>query len=534
MTMPQNFKESAKLILTSEEYNPLVRPIAQRSMGFYCEGLSLPHPNIKDPSSQVHGLLKRVLVKTPTPNRFTKRRLRRFVKQWCHKNMTPLDPEIDMSFETWINERPYEAWRKDELKQVYYSIIDDRAMEHFLVNGFIKDETYPDFKQPRGINARCDAAKVLTGPIFHQIELELFKLPHFIKKIPKHKRADYIYDYLYDPNSVYYASDYKSFESHFTKEILHTIEFEFYLYMCKDLVCLPFFKWFLYNIVAGWNDIKFSFFRIIIEATRMTGEMNTSLGNGFANLMLTLYCAWVSGYDPNIFRVLIEGDDGLSRLDPTRLLNVDVFKDCGFTIEAEVHLDLCTAGFCGNVFDPEDRIIITDVREAMVAIGWTTNRYAKSKRSKIKGLLRAKAMSLLYEYPGCPVLQSLASYLIRVTEGYRANPGVMNMYQKEQAILMYEYMQQFGLPTRPVPSNTRYLVERLYNIPVDVQLQWEAYFDNCTELKPFDSSLLRDVCPVSWSTYFSIYSSELDLNFVDFGLDTHRSLNQEYIDQLIA
>jgi hypothetical protein len=411
-------------------------------------------------------------------------------------------------------------------------------MSNFRIGGFIKDETYEEFKHPRGIYARCDEAKVLTGPWFKLIEKELFKLPYFIKKIPKRDRAKYLYAWLYDEFSTYFASDFTSYESHFVAKVMQALEIKFYKYMTAKLPDSKWFHWFLDNVLCGVNRIQFNYFVFDIEATRMSGEMNTSLGNGFSTLMLLLFVAHKSGYDWRSFRAAVEGDDSLSGIDK-RGLKSELFEKLGFTIKPEFHEQLNTASFCGNIFDPDDLITITDIKSTLASFGWTNRRYSRSKYSKKMGLLRSKAMSLLYEYPGCPVLQSLASAVIRLTNGYRAVLPVSNEYDRYHQKEMLLFMRQFGLPTRDVPINTRLLVEKLYSIPVSVQIQWETYFDNLQELGPQFSTFLVDISPNDWKVYFQTYcvdvrSTKLITDYPHLELQHGVPFTSEFLSKLVT
>lgn len=497
-------------------------------------GMCLPHVDPKDPETVFRGIQKRVCVKPPEAEPDLLKEITEYTQWFCEKYLIPLPPDTDLTEETWLAQTSYELWRKDELRKIGETIINRLDRDNFRVDGFVKDETYSDWKHARGINARKDAAKWITGPTFKAIEKEVFKLDYFIKKIPKPERAQYILDKIFTPGFVYVASDYTSYESHFVKSILEAIEFIMYKYMTQYLPNREEFWYILDNIIAGKNKIQFSFFNLEIEATRMTGEMNTSLGNGFSNLILLLFVYHKAGYSVEQVRAVIEGDDSLSAMDPTHSIDVDLFRRLGFTIKLEIFTNLNEASFCGSIFDVEDLVIITDIKEAMVSLGWTKSKYAKSKNKKLIGLLRAKAYSMLYEYCGCPILQSLAKRLIELTEGYRSVVESSNEYEREQNKQMLEYIKKNGLPYKPVPIRTRLLVEQLFNIPTYIQEALEEKIQKMT-LGEFWSDELLMFSPDCWLHYYNIYTlSDVEFNqLAPFDLKQGIKFNEQFLENIL-
>jgi hypothetical protein len=473
-------------------------------------GAALPHVDPKDPETHVMGIKKRVCVKPPKPNKIKLRKLRKFVRKVIQKLWVPLESTTDLTVETWLKTTTYTKKRKDHLLRVSENIVDRLDKKNFTVEGFIKDENYEMYKHARGIHARNDSAKVILGPIFKAIENKIFASKYFIKHIPKPKWSTYIKDLLYDPAAVYAASDYTSFESHFTKKIMSCIEFELYDYMTKDLPIYNEFMYIITHYLAGQNHIRYYFYNLILEATRMSGEMNTSLGNGFTNLMLLLFVFEESGYDWQEVCAVVEGDDALARVDPLKPLKVEIFEEVGFTIKIEIFEYLNEASFCGNIFDVEDGIIITNIMKAITKLGWTHSKFKTSKYNKRMGLLRSKALSMLYAYTGCPVLQALACRLIELTKNYRSVAFVENSYDAEEQFVMIEYMKSrkefgLGLPYIEVPFNTRKLVEKLYNIPVNIQLMLEDTIKDLQLGELFDGNFLMLV-PEVWKEYYQIYT----------------------------
>ncbi len=78
----------------------------------------------------------------------------------------------------------------------------------------------------------------------------------------------------------------------------------------------------------------------------MSGEMNTSLGNGFSNLMFMLYACEIQGIECD---GIVEGDDGAFALSlkPGQKFDESIFAEMGLTIKLEKHTDLMSMSFCG-------------------------------------------------------------------------------------------------------------------------------------------------------------------------------------------
>ena len=175
--------------------------------------------------------------------------------------------------------------------------------------------------------------------------------------MPVPDRPQHIIDKLWLPGSSYVATDYTAYESHFVAELMEAIEFVLYEHMTQHLKEGPRFMELMRGVLAGKRKAQFKYFDVEVNATRMSGEMNTSLGNGFANLMLFEFACHKVGSE---CVGVVEGDDGLFRVNGP-IPPSNLFESLGFTIKAVTHERLETASFCGMVFDVEDRVNVSDV-----------------------------------------------------------------------------------------------------------------------------------------------------------------------------
>jgi len=418
----------------------------------------------------------------------------------------PLSPDSDTSVETWLGSTSYAKWRKDELvrKMEKCLILEEH---HMRCKSFMKDECYPEWKHARAINSRTDEFKCSVGPIFKLIEKAVFSLPWFIKKIPVAERPKYILDRLFCAGSKYIATDYTAFESLFTADLMNACEFELYDYMTSKLPQHHEFMRLVREVLAGKNICEFKFFTITVLATRMSGEMCTSLGNGWSNLMFMLFLTERRGGKAV---GVVEGDDGLFRVDGPCPTAAD-FADLGLVIKLEVHDELETASFCGLIFDREDLVNITSPLDELVSFGWCQSRYANSSPKIKLMLLRCKALSLAHQYPGCPILSSLAQYGLRVTRRVRF---YMRGFMEKQGShlsgwLREQYVSALADEAKirvvPPPMRTRLLVERQFGVTVAQQLAIESQLDNLHVLEPLNLSMEWPVPWVdNWKDYVSI------------------------------
>jgi hypothetical protein len=424
------------------------------------------------------------------------------------KNMTPLSPEEIPTFEEWLESTPYTQGRKTELRGVWERFLQSGDVRKFnVVKSFIKDETYIAFKNPRIINSRVDVAKCFFGPVVQAVSDKLFSLDWFIKTVPVPDRPVVIRDALLSVGAEtdYVFTDYTAFEAHFVKTVMEVTQVELFKFMLGGAHISDDQKNWLDLYVAtmtGRNHLIMKFVDIKLTAVRMSGEMDTSTSNGFANLMLFLFACHQRG--ARSVNGFVEGDDGLFRVIPSSAAPTkEDFADLGFTIKIEHTQNLSEASFCGQVYDMTDLIVVTDPVEAVLRLGWTNKKYVKANSTTLMYLLRAKGYSLVYQYKGCPILDELGRRILHLTEGVNIPEKIYaNMDQWEAAKLRAAITA--GIPDRVEPGKaTRALVERLYGVTILKQLQIEEQFRKL-ELgyypNPFDNT------PSDWVEYYDTYS----------------------------
>jgi len=484
-----------------------IRPPVAVSLGCHVVDYAQPEPDPADPYTMAAGVCKRVASKPPSADSLRIIRFREFVKKFIRKNFTPLRNDADCSIDTWLSKTDYPEWRKVELRDAWSKVDTIWNPKYHRCKSFMKDESYGEYKHARGIYARRDETKCFLGPVFKLIEEVVYSHPSFIKHVPVKDRPHYIMRMLYSQGATYFATDYTSFEALFTRELMQCCEFELYDYMTQDLPDHEEFMAFCNEVLAGENFIVFKRFWLFLQASRMSGEMCTSLGNGFTNLMVMLFlCEEVGSTD---YVGVVEGDDGLFRISGPAPTKSD-FESLGLTIKLEKHFDISTASFCGIIFDVTDLCNIVDPMKVLMTFGWGNAKYVEVKGNKrLLELLKCKSLSLAYQYPGCPIVQSLALYGLRVT----AEVPVQNMlrtanckgvYDSYHRKVLYEALHS-SIPYTKVGMGSRLLVERLYGISIGDQLMYESYLNNLTKLQPLEPLFLTSVLSTICRNYSTTY-----------------------------
>jgi hypothetical protein len=254
-----------------------------------------------------------------------------------------------------------------------------------------------------------------------------------------------------------------------------------------------------------------------MDGKRMSGEMNTSVGNGLMNMLCTFFLLEQAGNSE--YGGYFEGDDGVcwytnptfSSSKPPSQFD---YRDLGAKIKIEIPDEPTLASFCGLIFDPEVCDNVTEPMAVLMNHGWTSHQYVAAGRTKLDALLKSKSLSLLYSYPGAPITRSLALYGLRVTghidDKYMnkvLEKKYMNTYEREK--LQYQQsasQEKFEqLLNHKVNFKTRLLVERKFGISVELQLHIENYLDNLTTLQPLNIPLALDHVDKDCIDYYERY-----------------------------
>lgn len=499
------------------DVNRYSRVPVQVSLGCHVSGLALPHPDTNG-STALAGALARFSMAVPAPDPLLARILKFFVSDWLDDTLVPLTLHDIPSFEEWLLHRPYPESRKKELREAFDSLAQEplgSRKDDYDCKSFVKRENYPAYKYARAINSRSDRYKVSVGPVFMAIEKALFSLPWFIKKVPVTDRARLIRDTLESLGSMYSTTDYTSFEASFSPLLMEICEMQLYSFMLRVFDGQGNSPLTAIRRMMDVNLCRFKQFSVAVPGKRMSGDMCTSLGNSFTNLMLFLFLCNLKGmavrgpFGTHDVVGFVEGDDGIFRTRLAPPTEEDAIK-LGFLLKIEQSPEISEASFCGIVADSVDLVNVTDPVEALVGFGWALATYTDVKNDVLLQLLSAKSLSYLHQYPGCPVIQELALYGKRVGKPitdkvlYGRNMSVYERQMYLEAKSAEADSRLWSSLQRPPPANTRELVQRLYGLDVSAQLAIEEYLRSLTTLQPLNVMHLLPHRPI-WVDYWETY-----------------------------
>lgn len=308
-------------------------------------------------------------------------------------------------------------------------------------------------------------------------------MPNFIKKIPVRDRPKFIQEYLGEiTGSKYICTDYTAFETHFTKEVMMACEMILYKHCLSKLgnAGATMYK-VIEHVLTGTNTLLSKCFKISVEATRMSGEMNTSLGNGFSNLMFALAMIGYKNKIPinqfdykNSVRNVVEGDDQVLKTTLNTPSTQDI-KGYGFMIKLDEYDNLGETSFCGIVAHEDDPNFATicDPIPALISYCWINRKYSGTNDRYVNGLYKCKALSLLYQYAGCPMIQSFARHELDRLESYEMKFYSTNSYDDEMTREAITWFNEHGTQIIPIHDATRELMAKKFLVHIDDQINFE-------------------------------------------------------------
>lgn len=410
-----------------------------------------------------------------------------FVDNYIQSHFTPI-PEREMSHEymdEWLEDSKYTLAQKKIFHDFLDKIKEEQNPLQYLKKNcrlynkcyqcgtFIKKELLDEEKYPRLINPRPDEFKAIVAPYIKTIEHEVIYNKHFIKgKLPEEvvERMKQIQE-----NFLYlYETDYSSFEGSFTLFFQQHCEMLLFNYMLSKnpkiqaIVNECYLK--KNVLILGKEKDKAMF-----EGSRMSGDMWTSLCNGFTNKMLLEFCIAKTAEkinNPIQYDYIVEGDDGFIGIN--QKVDFSYVKDLGFKLKMIEANDSNNLSFCGHRYSP-DGTHFADFWFQIRKFGWSFDHvvlasYSGRTTNYEAALMRAKALSLLVNCGGMPILQELCVKIINLTEGVQVktshfDPWFVQQYHIERL----DHLSYF----KPVTSETRVYFQEVYGVEVREQIRIE-------------------------------------------------------------
>lgn len=202
---------------------------------------------------------------------------------------TPVD------FEEWLTRYPER--RRDQLRNARNRY---PGAYSAAVQMFMKVEKLDKQSDPRAIQARHDSFKALAGPWIAQLEKRCTEcLPFLVKGLDPIQRAEKIERLRKRADNVL-EIDFERFDRHCSRPLLEASEHLIY----SIVLPIPVQKLMLETL----NNAVFSSFgaEYNVEATRMSGDVSTSIGN-----CLIVACLMIASGLP-LDSFVVEGDDMLA------------------------------------------------------------------------------------------------------------------------------------------------------------------------------------------------------------------------------
>lgn len=401
------------------------------------------------------------------------------MESFVKSHLDPLGPvDLLTLFEEYLESTPYDVKTKEKLRQLRERTFAGPPNEEtrHAISAFIKTEFYDDFKFARWICPRPDHVKIWWGPWCKLIEKVVFHLPWFFKYIPKSERPAAI-NSLEHVAKYIGGTDFKSFESTITVDIYNTVELVLYDYMLSQWVELPL----LHDMFVGKNHLRTRLgTKASFNGKRMSGDQNTSLGNGFVNLMILMFLCERRHIE---FHGFVEGDDAIFAIDEK--LTSEDYQQLGFDIKIGYYDSVRQVCFCGLLYSPAGEVV-RDPIKFLACAGWTSSFIHAGQRIMWE-LQVAKALSVLSETPHAPVVAFWAHTVLKHAPA-NITPRFVNDYYHD-----VPNIDRRTLPDYKPTLEARLLVEDRFGLPVANQYAIE----DCIQRLDADAILKHIPGPMS-------------------------------------
>nr|QUS52766.1 hypothetical protein 1 [Mute swan feces associated tombus-like virus 1] len=263
---------------------------------------------------------------------------------------------VPLDFDEWLQRFPPE--RRVQLAEAHLKPLDSS------VEFFQKIEQLDQPKDPRAIQARDDTYKAHLGPWVAAFEHRCREtLPIFVKGLGDEEKAKKVYDVMSTTEHCLEV-DFSRFDRTLSWDLLDATEHEVYRMVFPPVVAAQLALQRVNNIRTR-NNVHYRVF-----GTRMSGDVNTSIGNCIVNACAMVYLGL------RLDRLLVEGDDMLAAITERerRTLDIDRLKQLGLEPKAKV-VPSIEAEFCSRriVLTPTGPRLVRDPRREGRRIGYSVH-----------------------------------------------------------------------------------------------------------------------------------------------------------------
>lgn len=331
----------------------------------------------------------------------------------------PCIEDDESVFEDWISNhynKPLNV--KSRIRKARQEYLDcGLSKKDYRHSPFVKREFYEEMKAARIICKAEDKFVAAVAPVIHACEQVVFHDSHLSKYFVKGRTINEQVDMmrrLGQMTGKFAETDHSRFEANYRDKTFKAIEMQFWKHMLRhnpktlDIMMKSYqYDRHLYSRQAV----------AIFRGTRMSGDLWTSLMNGFTNLVVMKAVAKRVGFT---FEGLFEGDDGLccyNGPDPTP----EDFSYYGFEIKLEVKDEINQCSFLTKIFSPKTNNLLADP-ETVERVSWTPDpaHFLYGDKSR-RRLACEKCVAMLNIYPRTPVGSIKWLAILRVL-GYNRKP----------------------------------------------------------------------------------------------------------------
>lgn len=477
-------------------------------------GVVMFKPDLRDPFSCAEGFMARLGSATPSTVSPLALQFHYWAIARYRRIYRPVPPDADITVPTWLKDTGWSKKVCDDLLRVARDI-EVRLADMMSYKAFIKDEWYDVWKFFRAIMGRTKEAKVLMGPGIRAAERQVFCKGAFIKKIPMDKRREYLLerftitnpdelagavegdDAIFYHNGKLVEDDVKSLEAHF-REMRRVREMFLISWLLQHHpTVLAIILILCYS--GQWAQAR-ALFNGFIDASRGSGDFQTSLGNGAENESACVFlCQYCKGRD---------------------ITNED-WAAIGFDAKCFTADTMGELSFCGMTFSDLSPTLVRDPLPVLARLSWTPVNYCHSSPRILKQLFRLRGISLACEMGSCPILWVVAQRICHLTRNIRISERLLDNlcdYERQRA---RQDIERYGLRgpeslISPPDSAVREFFASRYDIPVSLQWYCEELLQEWDIEQPLHLPL---DFPEEWRVHFDQYASASPEEYDDFGSD---------------
>lgn len=332
-----------------------------------------------------------------------------------------------------------------------------------------KYDTLVGLKPPRAIQYRDKRYSLLLAQHLRPIEHQIYKGLDWtgtaeIAKMrnPEQRASDVLRKWNCFDEPCAYLMDHSKFDSHVTVEMLEA-EFAYYL-KWSPRTCMRRFRYFLslqlYNRGVTRNGTRYR-----IKGTRMSGELNTGLGNSTINRGLLRW--YMASCGITKYSIYVDGDDSIlviERRDVHKLKNLKEFERVGMETKGELVFNFQDIDFCqSKLVEVDGRwIFVRNPFRLLSRTPWTIKKCTETYRRR---LIYSLGMCEGAIGVGIPIAQQFAKAL-------RELVGVQKLVPLEE-IAYGSRWRGYSDATSMVTADTRESYFRAFGLTPEYQMAVE-------------------------------------------------------------